>query len=451
VIKTMPTRSLPESARPKVVVIGAGFGGLAVVQGLARASVEVTVVDRRNHHLFQPLLYQVATAGLSGSDIAVPVRQILRRQRNARVLLAEARGFDLDRREVRLDCGVISYDWLVVATGAVNHWFGRDEWRPHAPGLKTLADAFTIRKRVLGAFEAAERAGSEAERAAWLTFVVIGGGPTGVELAGALAEIARQTLTRDFRSFDPRAAKVLLLEGADRVLGTFDPALSEHAARQLRELGVDVRTRSLVTLIDGNCVELGEERIETRTVLWAAGVRASPLGKVLGGPVDDTHRVCVDEFLALPEHPEVLVIGDLARVEQDGQIVPGVAPAATQMGRYAARSIRARLKGDNVAPFRYQDKGSMATIGRSKAVAQVGSLKISGMLAWQMWTWIHVFFLVGFRNRYLVMVNWAWSWLTWQRGSRVVLTDAVDPYGRSLLSDGHGEGSGAGPGDGDSG
>lgn len=408
----------------RVVVVGAGFGGLAATRRLARAPVRVTVVDRQNHHLFQPLLYQVATSGLAAPDVAAAVRDVLRKQANARVLLADVTGVDLVAREVVLDRGRLPYDTLVLAAGAVNHWFGQAAWEAVAPGLKTLQDAFRIRARVLGAFEAAERTDDPAETVGWLTFVVIGAGPTGVELAGALKEIATHTMARNFRTFNPADARVVLVEGGERVLPALSEVSSAAALRQLGDMGVEVRLRARVVHIDAFRVRLatpeGEVELGTRTVLWAAGVRGSPLGAGLGAPLDRGGRVVVGPDLCLPGHPEVFVIGDMAALEQDGAPVPGVAPAAIQMGGHAARTVVDRLRGRTTPPFRYVDKGSMATIGRSKAVAEVFGLKLSGYLAWLLWVVVHVLTLVGFRNRVAVMLEWAWAWFTWRRSARVV-------------------------------
>ena len=408
--------------RPHVVILGGGFGGLAAAHQLDDPAFRVTVVDRRNHHLFQPLLYQVATAGLSAPSIAAPLRQILRKQRNATVLLDDAVDVDLAARRVLLAHGSLDYDYLVVATGATHAYFGHDDWARYAPGLKTLDDAFTIRRRVLLAFERAEREDDPARRQAWLNFVVVGGGATGVELAGTLAEIARHTLPREFRRSDPRRANILLVEAGPRLLPAFAEDLSAKARQQLEKLGVQVRTGTAVTAIGVENVKLGEETLATRTVLWAAGVAASPLGRRLGAPVDRAGRVQVAPDLSLPDHPEVFVVGDLASVTRpDGQPVPGVAPAAKQMGRHAAEVILARQRGDQAAkPFRYRDDGSLATIGRMAAVAQFGRVKLSGFPAWWVWLIAHVYFLIGFRNRLVVLLDWAWSYWTYQRHARIV-------------------------------
>ena len=404
-----------------MVVIGGGFAGLSAARALRRAPVRLTVIDRRNHHVFQPLLYQVATAGLAAPDIAAPIRHILRGQENATVILAEVTGFDLGRRTVRLEDGELGYDYLVVAAGAGHSYFGRDEWSRHAPGLKTLEDAMEIRRRVLLAYERAEREEDPARRTADMTFVVVGAGPTGVELAGALAEIARHTLRGEFRRITPRASRILLLEGAERVLPPYPADLSEKARRQLEALGVEVRTGAKVTGVDAGGVDLGGgERIEARTVLWAAGVAASPLGRMLG-EVDRAGRVKVEPDLTVPGHPEVSVAGDLATVAWKGGAVPGVAPAANQMGRHAARNIVRMLEGQPRRAFAYVDKGSLATIGRKSAVADLRGRHLWGLPAWLAWIGIHVFFLIGFRNRVVVMFEWALAYLTYARSARVVL------------------------------
>jgi NADH dehydrogenase len=394
------------TSRARVVVIGCGFGGLAAARRLARAGVDVTIVDRENHHLFQPLLYQVATAGLSGVQIAAPIRHLFRGRRNVGVLLAEAVAVNTATRQVLLDRGDrLEYDYLVVATGATHSYFGHPEWAHAAPGLKTLDDALVIRRRVLLAFERAEREQDEAARRACLTFVVVGGGPTGVELAGTIAEIARQTLADEFRHIDPRAARVLLLEGGERLLLTYPPDLSDQARAQLERLGVEVRLRSPVRHIDDDGVEVGSERIEAGSIVWAAGVAASPLGASLGTPRDRAGRVQVASDLSLPDHPEVFVIGDLAAATSDDRPVPGVAPAAKQMGEHAAASILARIDGRATDAFVYKDRGTLATIGRNAAVAELGRLKLSGKPAWLAWLFIHIYFLIGFRNRLGVLFD----------------------------------------------
>ncbi len=414
---------------PRVVILGGGFGGMATARRLAGAGARITLLDRRNHHLFQPLLYQVATASLAAPSIAAPLRQILRRQRHLTVLLDEVTGIDLAARRVRCAHGSLDYDFLVVATGAAHAYFGHDEWERYAPGLKTLDDAFLIRRRILLAFEHAERESDPARRQAWLSFVVVGGGSTGVELAGTLIELARHTLSREFRRSDPRRASVRLVEAGPRLLPAFDPTLSEKARLQLERLGVEVHTGVAVTDIDAAGVKLGERRLPARTVLWAAGVAASPVGQMLGTTLDRAGRVQVRPDLSLPGHPEVFVIGDLAGVIQaSGKLVPGVAPAAKQMGKHVAALISTRLHGsDERRPFHYRDDGSLATIGRMAAVAQFGKLKLSGFPAWAAWLLAHIYFLIGFRNRLVVMLDWAWAYWTHQRHARIVSGgDAAD-------------------------
>jgi NADH:ubiquinone reductase (H+-translocating) len=405
---------------PRVVILGGGFGGLNVAKALAGAPVQVTLIDRRNHHLFQPLLYQVATAALNPSDIAMPIRRILRGQKNCEVLLAEARNVDLERKLVVLSDGQVAYDYLIVATGAGHSYFGNDQWATYAPGLKTISDALEIRRRVLSAFELAERETDPAARDAWLTFVIVGGGPTGVELSGALCEIARHALAADFRHINPAQARVILLEGTDRVLQVYTPELSEKARRQLQRLGVEIRTGERVTNIDAEGVNIGEERVPTRTVLWAAGVAGSSIGRTLGAPLDRAGRVKVNPDLTLPEQPNVWVIGDLAALSVDGVPVPGVAPAAMQMAKHAATNLLLRIKGEQGLAFRYRDKGSLATIGRSAAVADLGAIKLSGPIAWLAWLFLHILFLVGFRNRVIVLFQWAWSFFSYDRGARLI-------------------------------
>jgi NADH dehydrogenase len=407
-------------ALPRVVIVGGGFGGLNLARALANEPVQVTLVDRRNHHLFQPLLYQVATAALNPSDIAVPIRRILRAQKNAEVLLAEARGVDWSAKELVLDEGSLSYDFLVVATGARHSYFGHSDWMTAAPGLKSIGDALEIRRRVLTAFELAERETDPREREAWLTFVVVGAGPTGVELAGALCEIAQHALARDFRRINPAQAKVVLLEGSARVLPPYVPALSTKAHRQLVRLGVDVRTGQTVTGIDGYGVDVGETRIATRTVLWAAGVMGSGFARALSVPLDRAQRIIVQDDLSIAGRPSVFAIGDIASLTQNGVVVPGVAPAAVQAAHHTAKNILRAMRGEPLLPFAYRNKGSLATVGRSAAVADLGRLKLSGPLAWLAWLLLHLYFLVGFRNRLFVLVQWAWSFVSYDRGARLI-------------------------------
>jgi NADH dehydrogenase len=412
------------SQQLRVVIIGGGFGGLYAARALKRAPVQITLLDRSNHHCFQPLLYQVATAGLAATQIAAPIRKIFGKQANVRVELADVDRIDPDARTVvTADQTAIPYDFLIVATGATHAYFGNDHWAPHAPGLKTLGDAIEIRRRVLLAFEAAERQDDPALRDALMTFVVVGGGPTGVELAGALAEVARHTLEGEFRSIDPATAKVILLEAGDRVLASFDEKSSQNAHRQLEDLGAVIRLGARVTNIDADGVMIGDEALPARTVLWAAGVAASPLAASLDTDLDRAGRVKVAPDLTVPGRPEIFVVGDLALVEQDGKSIPGVAPAAIQGGTYAGRAIRARLENPaaEVAPFRYVDKGSLATIGRSRAVAEVGGRRFGGLLAWLLWAVVHLMYLTGFRNRLVTFMDWTWSYLSWSRGARVVL------------------------------
>ncbi len=409
----------------RILVLGCGFGGLFAVRALGRAPVEITVVDRTNHHLFQPLLYQVATAGLAAPAIAEPIRRALARQKNVTVLLGEARRVDPVTRTVTLENGdTLEYDRLILAVGATDSYFGRDEWRPFAPGLKTLSDAFEIRRRILLAFEYAERESDPEKRAARLTFVVIGGGATGVEMAGTLAEIARHTLRGEFRRFDPSKARVVLVEGLDRVLPPYPEDLSERARLQLERLGVTVWLGKRVTKIDADGVELGGERLQAKTVIWCAGVAASPLGATLGVPLDRAGRVIVEPDLSVPGYPEIQVVGDLAAIPSHLPRVPGVAPAAKQMGRHAARNLLAALAGKPTTPFRYRDYGQLATIGRSKAVALFGRVRLWGWPAWITWLTAHLFFLIGFRNRLNVLIDWAWAYWTFERSARVVIDTA---------------------------
>ncbi len=409
--------------RPHVVVIGAGFAGLEAAKILGRSDdVRVTVVDRRNHHLFQPLLYQVATAALDVSDVASPIRAILRRARNTEVMLAEVSSIDRASRTVQLtDGGSVQYDHLIVAAGAQDTYFGHGEWAEYAPGMKSLEDALEVRRRVLFAFEEAEREEDAARRRAWLTFVIIGGGPTGVELAGSLSEIAHRALPRDFRRINTRDARIVLIEGQDRLLPAFSEHLGARARKDLESLQIEVRLGTRVSAIDAEGVLLGSERIPARTVLWGAGVAPSPLGKILGGPVDRAGRVQVTPELELPDDRRVYVVGDLAAVTQDGQPVPGLAPAAMQMGRAAARNILRRVHGKPLEPFHYADRGSFAVIGRGAAVGSIFSrFEVKGFVAWIIWATVHLLYLVGFRSRIAVIFTWLYSYLTWRRVARLI-------------------------------
>jgi NADH dehydrogenase len=409
--------------RRRVVIIGGGFGGLSVARGLSHEPVHVTLLDRSNHHLFQPLLYQVAMAGLAPGEIAVPIRSVLRRQENARVLLAEVSGIDLVAKRVETrETAPIDFDYLVIATGAENSYFGHDDWARVAPGLKDLDDAVEIRRRVLLAFEAAERETDPALQRQHLTFVVIGGGPTGVELAGAIAELATFVLARDFRAIQSDATRVVLVEGGDRILSSFDEKLSADAAKSLTAMGVEIRTGLRVTAIDENGVSCGAERIAASTVLWAAGVRGSGLCQKVGLPVDRAGRALVEQDCSIKDHPYVFVIGDAASFIPEGtsQGLPGVSPVAMQQGRFVARQIARSVAGAPRQRFRYVDKGSMATIGRSRAVAQIGKLQLGGFLAWMAWLVVHIFYLIDFRNRIVVLLDWAWAYFAYRRGSRLI-------------------------------
>jgi NADH dehydrogenase len=412
------------AAKPQVVIVGGGFGGLYAAQALNHADLQITLVDRRNHHLFQPLLYQVATAGLSPADIAYPIRAILRKQKNVRVLLAEVVSIDTDARLLCLKDGELRYDFLILATGARHAYFGHEEWEANAPGLKSLEDALEIRRRILLAFEKAERTTDEAQRRAWLTFVIVGGGPTGVELAGAIAEIAKQVMISDFRAIHPREARIFLVEAGPRILSAFPEDLSVAAEEALNKLGVEVKKNCAVTSVEPGWVGLGKERYPAGTILWAAGVMASPLARSLGVPLDRVGRVLVEPDLTIPGHPEVFVIGDLAAfIHQTGKPLPGVSPVAIQQGRHAARNILRACAGLPLEPFRYRDKGNLATIGRAHAVADFGRFKISGFFAWLTWLFVHIFFLIGFRNRFIVLFEWAWAYFTFQRGARLITGD----------------------------
>jgi NADH dehydrogenase len=407
--------------KPRVVIIGGGFGGLYAARALKRDDVEVTLLDRTNHHLFQPLLYQVATATLAPSDITAPIRWLLRKHAHTTVLMAEVTGVDVGRRIVETaDAGPIEYDFLIVATGARHAYFGHPEWEPLAPGLKSIDDAMELRQRILTAFERAEAATDAAERRAWLTFVLVGAGPTGVELAGMISAIARHGLPAEFRRSDPSAARVILLEGGGRVLSTYPEELSEHARRDLINLGVEVRTGALVTAVEEGTVRVGAEAIAARTVIWAAGNAASPLGKHLDTELDRAGRVQVAPDLSLPGHPEVFVVGDLAAVATDGKPVPAVAPAAMQMGRHAVKNIRRTLERREREPFVYRNKGDLATIGRHRAIADFGRFTVNGALAWWLWLFLHIMYLAGFRNRLSVLVEWGYSYFTYERGARLI-------------------------------
>ena len=423
---------MTEAARPRaphVVILGGGFAGLNAAMRLGRAAARVTVVDRRNFHLFQPLLYQVATGGLSPAEITSPLRAVLKRQRNTSVIQAEVSDLDPAGRRVILEDGTLDYDYLLLATGVDHHYFGHDDWRRYAPGLKTVEDALEIRARVLGAFERAERETDPAARERLLTFVVVGGGPTGVELAGAIGELARHTLRGEFRGIEPASAKIVLIELGPRILSTYPPSLARAAQRSLERLGVSVRTQTSVSAISADGVTLARdgvvEPLAAGNVLWAAGVRPTPFASILadkaGAELDRSGRVLVAPDLSLPGHPEIFVLGDLAHVAApDGKPVPAIAPAAMQMGRYAARAVLARLEGQAPAPFRYRDKGTLAVIGRAAAVADLGRLRFSGYLAWLLWLFIHILYLVEFENRVLVFVQWAFSYFTRKRGARLI-------------------------------
>lgn len=407
--------------RPHVVIVGAGFGGLYAARALKHEDVRVTVVDRRNHHLFQPLLYQVATAGLSSSDIAYPIRAVLSRQQNSRVCMAEVVAIDVDAHKIILQEGKIEYDYLLLAPGGRHSYFGHPEWEAYAPGLKSVEDALEIRSRILMAFERAESEIDETRRQALLTFVIVGGGPTGVEMAGAIAEIACMALVHDFRRINPQDARIILVEAGPRILPAFPEILSNKAEAVLRKLHIEVRTNSVVTMIRPGDVIIGDQSILAETVLWAAGITASPLAQSLGVPLDREGRVLVESDLSIPGHPEVLVVGDLAAfVDHDGALLPGLAPVAIQQGRHAAQNIARRCKGQPPEPFHYVNRGILAAIGRGAAVAHIGSIKISGFLAWVAWVFIHIFFLIGFRNRFIVLFEWAWAYITLQRSARLI-------------------------------
>ena len=428
---------------PHVVIIGGGFGGLHAARALGGADVRVTLLDRHNYHLFQPLLYQVATAALSPGDVASPIRWILRKQKNVRVLLAEAQAIDPARRHVLVDSGAISYDYLIVATGAAHAYFGHPEWAARAPGLKTLDDALEMRRRVLLAFESAERESDPDRQRRYLTFVIVGGGATGVELAGALAEIARQSLRQDFRNIRPESARIILIEGSPNLLAAFPAHLRTAARKSLERLGVEVLTDSIVTDVDADGVvwasasakapaaqasaDAPGKRIEAHTVLWAAGVAASPLAKSLGVPLDRVGRVSAEPTLQVPGHSEIFVVGDVCALQQDGKLLPGVAQVAMQEGAHAARNILRVTKGEPTTAFRYRDYGTMAVIGRGSAVADIGPVETSGFFAWVFWLFLHIFWLIGFRNRLAVLGEWAWSYVTLQRRVRLITGEKLPP------------------------
>ena len=415
--------------RPKVVIVGAGFGGIEAATALSRVAVDVILLDRQNHHCFQPLLYQVATAALSPAEIAWPIRHMLRQQRNATVFMTEAEAVDLTGRFVETSAGPISYDYLVIATGATHSYFGHDDWAKFAPGLKRIEDATRIRRSILLAFEQAELAGNDAERQRLLTFVIVGGGATGVEMAGAIAEIARQTLANDFRRIDPRNSRIILLEAGPRVIPTLPEDLSQYAERALTRMGVDVRTSTRVIGCDACGVDADHGRIDASTIIWAAGVVASPAASWLGAAHDRAGRVLVRPDLSVPDHPEVFVIGDAAAIHgDDGEPVPGVAPAAKQMGNYVGRLIAARLAGKSLPAFRYRNLGELATIGRRAAVVKFGRLHLKGFIGWLFWSFAHIYFLIGVKNRFIVAFTWLWDYLTFQRGARLITE--VPPQGR---------------------
>lgn len=408
--------------RPRVVIAGAGFGGLQATKGLAKAAVDVTLIDAQNHHCFQPLLYQVATAALSPADVAWPIRAILRKQQNARVIMARVTSVDVQARRVRTTEIDLDYDYLVLATGATHSYFGHDDWEVYAPGLKHIADATEIRRRFLIAFERAEVIEDDAERQRLLTFVIVGGGATGVEMAGAIAEVARRTLRHDFREIDPRRSRIVLIEAGPRLLPAFAPALSDYAARSLRSMGVEVELGRMVTGCDARGVTLKDGRIDAATVIWAAGVVASPAANWIDAEHDRAGRIRVNPDLSVPGRPEIFVVGDTASViGRDGRPVPGIAPAAKQMGSYVAKVIAARVQGaEPPGPFHYHHAGDLATIGRKSAVVQLGAFRLTGFLGWVFWSVVHIYFLIGIRNRFVVALNWLWSYLTFQRGARLI-------------------------------
>lgn len=419
-----------------VVIVGGGFAGVYASKVLGKAPVKVTIVDRKNHHTFQPLLYQVATAGLNPGEIAVPIRAVVRNYSNTEVLMADVTDFDLENKKVITDDGILSYDYLIVAAGATHAYFGNDHWAPFAPGLKTVEDAVEIRRRILLAFEIAERQAAMGERTVPLNFVIVGGGPTGVELAGALAEITRRVMTSDFRCIDPSKARIILVEAGPRILTAYPEDLGESAVRQLNKLGVEVMVNARVTDVGRDYIKIGDERMPAAVVLWGAGVAASPLGRKLGVPVDRAGRPIVEPDLSIPGHPEVFVAGDLASAKQaDGQPVPGVAPGAIQMGTFAAKQILRDLNREPRKPFKYWNKGTLATIGRNSAIGDLGKLHLTGFLAWLAWLLIHIYFLIGFRNRIRVIADWTWQYITFKRGARLITGESdwiVPPEGNQV-------------------
>ncbi len=413
------------NGKVKIVIVGAGFGGLEAAKALRHAAAEVVVIDRHNHHCFQPLLYQVASAALSPADIAWPIRHILRTQRNATVLMDKVLGIDVEERLVRAEFGEVRYDYLVIATGAQHSYFGHDEWTAYAPGLKRIEDATTIRRKILTAFERAELTQHNTEQQRLLTFVIVGGGATGVEMAGAIADVARQTLAADFRRIDPRSARIVLIEAGPRVLPTFPPRLSDYVIKTLERSNVEVRTGTLVTGCDERGVDLKNGRIDAETIIWAAGVMASPAAQWLAGETDASGRAKVAKDLSVPDYPNIFVIGDTASVlDEQGRPVPGIAPAAKQMGKYVGKVISARIAGSKQpVPFRYVHFGDLATIGRRAAVVKLGRLELKGFVGWVFWSVAHIYFLIGLRYRFLVAFNWAWDYITFQRGARLITED----------------------------
>ena len=415
--------------QPHVVIIGGGFGGMTVARALRKTLASVTLIDRRNHHLFQPLLYQVATAGLSPADIAAPIRAVLRNQKNTEVLMEEVVAIHTQEKRVIMKGRSLDYDYLVIATGARYNYFGHEEWKSFAPGLKSINDATQIRRRILLAFESAEMESDPEKKKALLTFVLVGAGPTGVEMAGSISELAHYALKSDFRHLDPASARVVLIEAGPRILASFSESLAQKAAKKLRSLGVEILTQTRVQQLDADGVEISNHRIQSKTAIWCAGVVASPAGDWLKAEVDRAGRVKVSADLSVPGHPEIFVIGDTAAVVQDGQPLPGVAPVAMQQGRYVASVIRKKIKDplvSTVKPFHYQNKGNLATVGRSFAIAEFAGFRISGLIAWWIWVFVHIYYLINFRNRVLVMIQWAWSYFTFQRGARLITMESID-------------------------